>query len=94
MTGIYKITNPEGKIYIGKSKDIVKRWKLYRLNKAVGQPKLNESFLKFGIDNHLFEIVEICDSSCLTEREAYYIDFHMCYDIGLNKSTSFRILLT
>lgn len=33
ITGIYKIISPTGKIYIGQSIDIEKRWKAYkRLN--------------------------------------------------------------
>ncbi len=30
MIGIYKITNPEGKIYIGQSIDIDRRFKEYK----------------------------------------------------------------
>ena len=32
-TGIYKITNPNGKVYIGQSIDIDKRWNKYKVKK-------------------------------------------------------------
>lgn len=55
MVGIYKITSPSGKIYIGQSWNIENRWKsYYRINK--GQRKLYYSIVKHGYDNHKFEI--------------------------------------
>lgn len=53
--GIYKITSPSGKVYIGQSWDISKRWKSYRNNNAPKQPALNASFLKYGVCQHVFE---------------------------------------
>ena len=32
MTGIYKITSPTGRIYIGQSVDIYYRWNDYKTN--------------------------------------------------------------
>lgn len=72
MTGIYKITSPSGKIYIGKSINIQKRFKQYKKSLGKGQPLLNRSFLKYGIDNHVFEIVCICDYEDLNDLERYY----------------------
>jgi group I intron endonuclease len=54
MTGIYKITSPTKKVYIGQSKDIIKRFKSYNQKLGKGQPRLNNSFLKYGIKNHVF----------------------------------------
>ena len=56
MVGIYRITSPSGKIYIGQSRNIYKRWGQYR-GKFVGQLKLANSFKKYGVNNHLFEII-------------------------------------
>ena len=72
MIGIYKITNPSGKIYIGQSINIEKRFKEYKWSKAKGQPILNRSFLKYGFDKHIFEVVCECKKSELYQLEAYY----------------------
>lgn len=72
VSGIYKITSPASKIYIGKSNDINQRWQTYRRYGAPAQPLLNDSFLKFGVDKHTFEIIEECDCGVINEKEAYY----------------------
>ena len=38
--GIYKITNPSGKIYIGQSTNIYSRYKIYRNVPNKAQPKI------------------------------------------------------
>lgn len=73
ITGIYKITSPIGKIYIGKSHDILKRWKGYKVIQHKKQTKLYNSFNKYGVENHVFEIIEECDDSILSEKETFYI---------------------
>jgi group I intron endonuclease len=72
MIGIYKITSPSKKVYIGQSINIEKRFKGYYYSNAKGQTILNKSFLKYGIDNHIFEIVCECKKSELYKLEAYY----------------------
>jgi len=59
MIGIYKIINPFGKIYIGQSVNIEKRFKTYKaLSKnVIGQTKLYRSLKKYGAENHKFEIL-------------------------------------
>lgn len=58
MIGIYKITNPSGKVYIGKSFDIKKRWSAYRkMHRSVTRKYLHASFKKYGVNNHTFEII-------------------------------------
>lgn len=73
MIGIYKITNPKGRIYIGSSKNIPYRWEHYykRLN-CKKQVKLFNSFLKYGYENHTFEVIEECTIDVLLKRENYY----------------------
>jgi group I intron endonuclease len=86
--GIYKITNPSGKIYIGASKDILKRWNSdykYICN-VKSQIKLYKSFKKYGISNHTFEIVEICNVNFLFNKEIYWINFYNSYVSGLNST--------
>jgi group I intron endonuclease len=57
MIGIYKITSPSNKIYIGQSWNIEKRRKIYASCSCKLQPKLYNSFIKYGYENHIFEIV-------------------------------------
>ncbi len=85
MIGIYKITNPKGKVYVGQSININKRFKDYLiLRNCKKQTKLYRSLNKYGVDNHKFEIVEECDLHLLNERERYYQDLYNCLNNGLN----------
>ena len=52
VIGIYKITSPSQRIYIGQSINIEKRWKEYSVTKLKSQPKIKNSILKYGIKNH------------------------------------------
>lgn len=83
MIGIYKITSPTGKIYIGQSVDIHLRWSAHKIDKV--RSKLKSSFKSHGFENHTFEILEECSIELLNERERYWQDF---YDVlgpnGLN----------
>jgi group I intron endonuclease len=57
MVGIYKITNPKNKVYVGQSWDISNREKYYRLSQCEKQTKLYNSIKKHGWESHKFEIV-------------------------------------
>ena len=61
MKGIYKITSPSGKVYIGQSIDIERRFRHYKRMVCKDQVKVYNSFLKYGVDAHIFEILELCD---------------------------------
>lgn len=64
MIGIYKITSPSDKIYVGQSWNIENRFKDYNKLNCKGQTKLYNSFIKYGIENHIFEVViELPDGS-------------------------------
>ena len=85
MIGIYKIISPSGKIYIGQSRDIEKRFKQYQSGSGKTQIRLIHSFNKYNVENHIFEIIEECDIENLNIRERYWQDY---YDVigknGLN----------
>lgn len=69
--GIYKITNKiNGKIYIGQSLNIEKRFNNHR-NKSQNV-HLKNAFDKYGLDNFLFEPIFVLDSS-LTEEQMHFI---------------------
>jgi group I intron endonuclease len=79
---IYKIINPQNKIYIGQTINYRDRMYQYRSsfkNKSkthVG-PKLYNSFQKYSWDEHTFEIIEECTLEQLNERETYWKKYYL-----------------
>ena len=61
MIGIYKITSPSGKVYIGQSRNIENRFLQYKNKHCRFQFRLYNSFNKYGVENHVFEIIEECE---------------------------------
>ncbi len=57
IAGIYKITSPNGRIYIGQSWNIKQREYQYNSSCAKKQPYLYKSILKYGWKAHKFEII-------------------------------------
>lgn len=84
MIGIYKITSPSGRVYIGQSVDIENRWAHYRSLDCRDMPKLYASLSKYGHEAHCFELVEECDISNLSERERYWQEHYNVVEEGLN----------
>lgn len=87
ICGIYKITSPSGKVYIGQSIDIKKRLRAYRYpEQVIKQRKLYNSLNKYGYEKHKFEIVMQCDIEKLDEMEIFYIDAYNTFNTkhGLN----------
>jgi group I intron endonuclease len=54
---VYKITSPTNRIYIGSTSNIKKRWANYKCGDCKSQRKLYNSFKKYGVNNHKFEII-------------------------------------
>lgn len=84
MIGIYKITSPINKVYIGQSIDIEKRFKYYYRLACKSQPRLYNSFITYQVKNHCFEILEECSIELLNERERHYQDYYNSVVNGLN----------
>lgn len=81
MIGIYKITSPTGKVYIGQSINIKKRQREYsRLQSCKNQTKLYASLIKYGYTNHTFEVVEECLLGELNIRERYWQEYYNVLD--------------
>jgi group I intron endonuclease len=82
MIGIYKITSPTNKIYIGQSINIEARKRIYRYNtsykNSVG-PKIYNSLSKYGWENHIHEIIEECSLEQLNEKETYWKQYYLNY---------------
>lgn len=83
MIGIYKITNLiNGKVYIGKSTNIEKRWKEHLRGPRKNISKMNilyKAFNKYGMINFQFEVLKECSTEELNELEVQYIkEYHSC----------------
>jgi group I intron endonuclease len=76
MVGIYKITNPENKIYIGYSTFLEKRQINYKNKTVKTQNLIKNSIEKYGWENHKFEIIEECIKEELKEREIFWIKYY------------------
>jgi len=83
MIGIYKITNPKGKVYIGQSINIHQRHQNHKSYSGIGI-KLKNSYQKYGFENHQIEIIEECSVELLTEKEKYWIQHYDSVKKGLN----------
>ncbi len=73
MVGIYKITSPSGRVYIGKSKNLKKRIKDYKYQCETRKSIIHDSIRGYGWENHTLEIIEECENEKLTEREIFWI---------------------
>jgi group I intron endonuclease len=76
--GIYKITSPSGKIYVGQSVNIKKRFWNYHSDSFTNSSQriLCNSFLKYGVNNHIFEIIEECFIEELNSKERYWQEYY------------------
>lgn len=85
ICGVYKIQSPTGKIYIGSSKNIHKRWIAYKSIHCKKQPKLYKSLLKYGVEAHNFSVVIECEFDELYEYEHLYsLHYNSLSRDGLN----------
>jgi len=86
ICGIYKITSPSKKVYIGKSVNVFSRWSDYRGLRCKQQVRLYHSLKKYGWEKHKFEILCQCGKSELNNLEIYYIELYQCFnsEFGLN----------
>ena len=83
-SGIYKITNPEGKVYIGCTSDLERREHNYKLKKCFNQKLIYESIMFYGWEKHKFEVVEVTEDLILKEK--YWIKKLDTYNKGLNSN--------
>jgi group I intron endonuclease len=81
---IYKITNPSGKIYVGQTIDINERQRKYKYANCKNQTRLYRSLLKYGWENHIFEVIQTAELCDLNRIEIEWIDKLNCFTKGLN----------
>jgi group I intron endonuclease len=84
MIGIYKITSPIGKHYIGQTTNYNKRYSAYKNHKCKKQPKLFNSLEKYGFANHSIELIKECLLEDLNYYERYYQEYYNSVLDGLN----------
>lgn len=89
IVGIYKITSPSNKIYIGQSIHLENRERDYKCLFCKSQRKIYHSILKYGWQAHKFEIIEKCEIELLNDLEIYFIVFFDTFNTphGLNLTT-------
>lgn len=74
MIGIYKITNKiNNKIYIGQSNNIKRRKYEHSSIKHETNKGLKKDYIKYGLENFEFQVLEECKLEELNEREKYWI---------------------
>jgi group I intron endonuclease len=88
ITGIYKIASPSGKVYIGQTFDVSKRWGQYRNGYSKKQAKLHASFKKYGVDAHEFSL--LCDLPSDTHQ--VIMDRHEQFFMDLYRAAGYMLL--
>lgn len=80
MQGIYIITClVNGRVYIGQSKHIEKRWLEHKealQNGSHSNNHLQNAWNKYDEKSFVFSVLEECADDKLTEREQYWIDYY------------------
>lgn len=97
--GIYQISNlVNGHFYIGSSCDLSRRCKKHRSLLRCGKhvnSHLQNAFNKYGEENFVFELIELCDAESRLDIEQYWIDKYFSKDYFYNvepKASSGHVL--
>lgn len=89
--GIYKIENLlNGKVYVGQSADIEKRWSTHKAelrNNYHHNAHLQNAWNQYGEANFAFSIIEECGVDQLNQCEIYWISKYHSYEDGYNLTT-------
>lgn len=77
MITVYKITNPDGQVYVGRTKNLrvrkaAHKWASKQANKKL-DTLLCDSIRKYGWEAHKFEIIEVVQNEKADEREIFWI---------------------
>ena len=88
ICGIYKITSPIGKIYIGQAININERWNDYKCLDCKAQRYIYNSLKKYGVDNHKFEIIHDLEKKERSKAEIIN-ELNILETFYINKFNSF-----
>lgn len=92
--GIYKMTNLiNEKVYIGLSVNIETRiynhyWSAFYSKSTEYDSYLSRAIRKYGKDNFVYEIIEICTIAELPSRERYWISYYRSTNRGIGYNVS------
>lgn len=88
VSGIYRLSNREsGKSYVGQACNLKRRLGKHLMQLKQGlhaQPVLRAAFAKHGPEVWVFEVLERCPRSQLTEREQHHVEQHGALTGGYN----------
>ena len=77
ICGIYKIVNKvNGKLYIGQSRDVEKRWREHKRRSKTKDSHLYRAMRKDGLDNFAFSVICEVPESALDQYEISYIKYY------------------
>ena len=78
IIGVYKITNIiTGDFYIGSSKNVRSRWAVHKCHSTWKNYPNNPMYLdmqKYGVDNFVFEVLEVVEQDKLKVTEQQFIE--------------------
>ena len=78
ISAVYKITNTvTGDFYIGSSNDVKRRCAEHKRQstwKRLSNNQLYQDMQKYGIENFVFEVLEVVEPEKLKEKEQYFIE--------------------
>lgn len=86
-SGIYKITGPHGKFYIGQAINICQRWKAHRSKLRAGcheNAKLQNAWNRHGESEFSFEVIVYCHAEELDAKEQTALDESNAVKDGYN----------
>lgn len=75
---VYKITSPNGRVYIGSTLSVIKRKSAYKTLHCKSQRRLYSSLVKYGWDSHLFEVILECSAAVMKNKETEYGALYNC----------------
>lgn len=80
-SGVYQIVNliDDSKRYIGSSTNLGKRFSGHRADLRTGvhgNPIMQNAFIKYGGENFIFEVIELCNKEDIIKREQYWMDYY------------------
>lgn len=83
---VYMITSPTSRVYVGSTRNYYKRLIQYKNNNCKHQVKLYNSFVKYGVENHKFEVVWTGDINDMLKYECLIGTYYEVLNKGLNCS--------
>ena len=84
-SGVYKVTSPSGKVYIGQASNIHRRMIEHKSDSKTITNKFYSSIKKYGFEAHTVEVLFLSDVPYERNRiEQFYINYYDSIKTGLN----------